>query len=121
MQPPHNAFEIASLCDLALREQGISDLPVLEAVTNYAVDLLRLIVANQADPIQTVATIKDLSLARDGMEEFSDFEMLYWAYADLRDVGSQYYWPSDLTLDNIDEAIIARAEQFLRERSGQDR
>ena len=115
--PPYNHFQLASLRDRALSEQGISNLDGEVAVSTFVVEQLRIALAGEADLIETLGAVKDLCIARNYAKELYDFYLLYWAYCDLRDYRNQYYWP-DATRENIDALIRQRAEDFVRKFSG---
>jgi hypothetical protein len=115
MLPPFNHFEIAELRDLALADLEIADLGLTQAVTCYAVDLLRTALTKDSEAIvHAIAAVSQLCFASNYQKDIFDFYLLDNAYDDLRSHGVQFYWP-DAKIDNIVSLMRNRAEQFVRD------
>jgi hypothetical protein len=114
MQPPYNHFELADFRDRALLELGVAPLDGPAAIKAFAAERLRLALSGQMELIVAVSAIKELCLEHGHLPELNDFQLLYWAWSDLRDFNEQWYW-SDATRENINEIIRQRAIAFLDE------
>ncbi len=42
-----------------------------------------------------------------------DFALLYWAWDELEEMGAQFYWNADLTLNNIEQEIIEYSKKWI--------
>lgn len=120
MLPPYNHFEMAALRDRALQELGFADLDADVAVRTFAIERLRLALTGEANLIDAVCEVKDLCIANNYQKELFDFYLLHFAYVDLRDHGSQWYWPG-ATRQNIEATIGEHVEQFLADPCGKSR
>lgn len=109
---PHNHFELASLRDRILRELGLLDTSLGDAITMYATELLEAADSGQMDVDAALATIKDLCVANDHQPNIYDFYSLYYARAELREQGYQYYYADPDSL-NIDVVTRQRVRKFL--------
>ena len=112
MSPPFNHFEVAELRDLVLGEIHAPTLSKTEALVTYSASLLQAMLDGSKDMAEVVATISDLCVNNDYLEELHDFYLLECAYMSLQSSTTQYYWPL-ATRENIKEIIFNEAKAFI--------
>lgn len=112
MSQPHNHFVLAPLRDRALAEIGAPDFGPDRAVETYAAELLRMMLAGEANLAPTLRDVKDLSLSHDHRDALWDFYLLYHARGTLQDSEVQFYWEG-ATRANIDDIVRRHAARFV--------
>lgn len=112
LTPPLNAFEVAERRDAALTELGFIPLDGGDPVRDYAREILHDGLNGNISMSTALALVSELCIADHHRGDLTDFYLLHYAEADLREAEIQFYW-NGATRANIASIIREKALAFV--------
>ena len=112
LTPPLNAFEVAERRDAALSELGFIPLDSGDPVRDYAREILMEGLHGKISMSAALSLVSDLCMATNHRSDLTDFYLLHYAEADLREAEIQFYW-NGATRANIASIVRERALAFV--------
>lgn len=111
---PINYFEAINYLSVAIDELGLQLKMGDEGIISYSSYYINQI-AQSINVRKNLCKVSEFAQQVDYPSSIYDFYSLYWAWDELENIGLQWYWKDEITLNEIEETVVKIASQWMED------